>query len=404
MRSFTRQLWRTPSPLFPLNLDGVLVGGCAALMALGLIMVTSGVADLKLEAAGSRYYYLNRQLIHLAFGLFLGGFVLLLPLHFWQKNKTCLLLILVSFVVLSALLLFSPKINNAKRWFDLGLFSVQPTELVKLAIIIVLASYLVRRNNGFRTRWAGLLIPIIGLIFIGALIAVQPELGSAAIIASVVIGMLFIAGVNIKRLLIVLVICITLLYIAVTFSPHAMARFDSFFESFFNAEQASYQIRHSLVAFARGGWFGVGLGESVQKQLYLPEAYTDFIFAILGEELGLVGTLSCLLLFAFVCWRAFFIGVNAERVGQPFAALIAYGIALLWIVQVLANVAVTLNVAPAKGLALLFISYGGSALLAACIALGLLLRIDWETRQLLKERTQQSVEDLPDWLKGLRYD
>jgi len=401
-----QRLLPAPSPLRPLSVDGWLLGGCAALMALGLVMISSASADMAAASEGSPYYYLSRQCLHLVAGLCACTFFLLVPLKFWQNRRTGWTLLALALLALLALLLLAKPVNGAQRWFDLGFFRVQPTELVKLLVIIYLAGYLHERSANLQKRWQGMLIPILCLLPLAGLITLQPDFGSAVLLAAVTAVMLLLAGLKLRHLAALSLIVIPLLAALLAAEPYRLERLMHAFSPEADPTGGGYQLTQALIAFARGGWFGVGLGNSVQKQYYLPEAHTDFIFAVLAEEFGLVGSVLCLALFVFVFVRALAIAIRAERARWSFAAYLAYGLAFLWAAQVLVNLAVNTGVAPTKGLALPFVSYGGSALLGCCASLGLLLRIDWECRQLPAGCYQESIEEAqeeqqPDWLRGM---
>ncbi|KXU38407.1 hypothetical protein AXE65_01445 [Ventosimonas gracilis] len=401
MRRFITDFWHRPSPLRPLSLDWLLLGGCLALMALGLVMITS----TSVVADNNPYGYLSRQCLNLLAGVLAGLFFLLIPLRLWQRRQVGWWLWGLSIFLLALLLLVAKPANGALRWFDLGVFKVQPAELVKLFVIIYLAGYLLHRRHNLRSSWKGVLIPIVSLFPLGILLNLQPDFGSILVLMGVAGGMLFLAGLNFRHLLFLAGLAGTLVAWLLLDGGYRIERWMHALDPWADRYGNGYQVIQSLIAFASGGWFGVGLGNSVQKHAYLPEAHTDFILAILGEELGFVGVLACLGLFALVCLRALYIGVRAERAGLLFSALLAYGIALLWMGQVLVNFAVNLGLVPTKGLALPFVSYGGSALLACCASLGLLLRIDWEYQQLPVVPADEPEDDrLPDWLQRLRYD
>jgi len=403
MRRFITDFWRAPSPLSPLRLDWLLLSGCLALLALGLVMITS--ASMGKAAENGPYDYLIRQCLHLLAGVVAGLFFLLIPLRLWQSRKTGWVLLGLSFFSLLLLLVVGKPVNGAIRWFDVGLFKVQPSELVKLFAIIYLAGYLLQRRHNVRSSWRGVLIPLGFLAPVVFLLNRQPDFGSILILFGVVGGLLFLAGLNFRHLLVLVVLAGLLVAFLLFNDSYRIERLMNVLDPWRDRYGSGHQPVQSLIAFGRGGWFGVGLGNSVQKHAYLPEAHTDFILAILAEELGLVGVLACLGLLALVCLRAFYIGVRAERAGLLFSAWLAYGIALLWMGQALVNFAVNLGLAPTKGLVLPFVSYGGSALLACCASLGLLLRIDWEYRQLPSLLpSEEDAGRLPDGLQGLRYD
>jgi len=407
MTSLMQPILRPPSPLYPLRLDWPLLAGCLALTALGLVMITSASIDMASLKKGNPYHFLHRQCLHFLLGLLVTLVFLQIPLALWRNRKVGGWLWITCIILLGLLLLFARPVNGALRWFDIGVFKVQPTELVKLFVIIILAGYLTHRREHLHTHWKGALIPLAGLLPIVVLLNEQPDLGSVLLLFGVSGGMLFLAGLNLRYLLPLAALLVAgLLYLSYA-EPYRIERLMLMFDPMADPNGSGYQVQQSLIAFARGGWFGVGLGNSVQKHFYLPEAHTDFIIAILAEELGFTGVLACLALFAFVCLRTLWIGVRAERAGLSFSAYLAYGLALLWMAQTLIHFAVNMGRAPTKGLALPFVSYGGSALLACCAGLGLLLRIDWECRQVLAARAGEESRaegDMPDWLEGLRHD
>jgi len=406
MSAFIQQLqtlWRSPSPVRPLSLDKPLLYGCLGLMLLGLLMITSASTNIAAQE-GSPYSFVLRQWVHLLVGMAAALFFLLVPLAFWQQRKVGWVALALVMLSLILLLLVAKPVNGAQRWFDFGLFKVQPAEISKLLVIIYLAGYLEHRQNHLRTRLRGLLIPLLCcLLPFAFFLYMQPDLGSIVLFFAVSGGMFFLAGIN--RIHLCLIAAPLTIALAFSLKPYHIERLLSAFNPWLDPFGTGFQPVQAQIAFGRGGWFGVGLGNSVQKQSYLPEVHTDFILAILGEELGFIGVLLCLALFALICLRALYIGVQAERKGFPFAAYLAYGIALLWMFQALVNFAVNLGFAPTKGWALPFVSYGGSALLVCCACLGLLLRIDWECRQLVApQAAPQEDERLPDWLGELRHE
>jgi len=404
MQEVIKRLWLSPSPLRPFSLDWPLLGGCLSLMGLGLVMITSASVDMAALNEGNPYYFLTRQSLHLLAGLLAALIFLLVPLRLWQRRPVGLALLVLATLLLALLLLIAKPVNGALRWFDIGVFKVQPTELVKLFVIIYLAGYLLHRQGNLHSNLSGMLVPLLCLLPIGYCLNKQPDFGSIVVLLGVTGGMLFLAGLNLRYLLPIALLAGGAVVFLLLSDGYRIERWVHAFDPWADPYGGGYQSVQAQIAFGRGGWFGVGLGGGVQKQSYLPEAHTDFILAILAEELGFVGAVACLALFAFVCLRALIIGVRAERAGLPFAAYLAYGITLLWMAQVLVNFAVNLGIAPTKGLALPFVSYGGSALLVCCMSLGLLLRIDWECRQLQAASAEEPQEAAPDWLQGLHYE
>jgi cell division protein FtsW len=272
------------------------------------------------------------------------------------------------------------QVNGSMRWLGFGPFGLQVSEFVKLTMIVYLAGYLVRQEKQVQNQIRGFLKPLMVLAVITFLLLREPDFGAATVILVTSLGMLFLAGVRIWQFIVLLTGVAIILGILAVSSPYRLARLTTFLNPWANQFDSGYQLTQSLIAFGRGGWFGVGLGESIQKLFYLPEAHTDFLFAVLTEELGLIGGLFMILLFSLLVWRALYIGYRCFNIGQRFSTYLAYGIGLNIALQVMINIGVNTGVLPTKGLTLPLMSYGGSSLLMICIMLALLLRIDYEYR------------------------
>ncbi len=279
------------------------------------------------------------------------------------------------------------QVNGATRWLPLGVFQLQVSELAKLLTIVYLAGYLVRRNQELRESVWGFLKPMGLLALICMLLLLEPDFGAAVVLLASALGMMYLAGVRIWQFSALLMVTGTAMASLAYFSPYRWARVVSFLNPWDDPFNSGFQLVQSLIAFGRGEWFGVGLGGSVQKLFYLPEAHTDFLLAVLAEELGVAGTALVIGLFTVLVWRAVLIGARAERVGRFFSAYVAYGIGL-WIgLQAFVNIGVNMGVLPTKGLTLPLMSYGGSSMVVTCMALALLLRIGHEAaRRELAER------------------
>ncbi|WP_287029091.1 peptidoglycan glycosyltransferase FtsW, partial [Pseudomonas sp. UBA6310] len=278
-----------------------------------------------------------------------------------------------------------------------GMFNVQPSEIAKMFVVIYLAGYLVRRQEEVRESWMGFFKPFIVLLPMAGLLLLEPDFGATVVMMGAAAGMLFLGGVGLFRFGLMVALAVGAVFVLVQAQPYRMARLVTFTDPWADQFGSGYQLTQALIAFGRGEWFGVGLGNSIQKQFYLPEAHTDFVFSVLAEELGLVGALATVALFCFVSARALYIGLWAEKAKQFFAAYVAYGLAFLWIGQFLINIGVNVGLLPTKGLTLPFLSYGGSSLVICCVSLGLLLRIEWERRSLLgSEETEFSEADFAE--------
>jgi len=362
------------------ELDFVLILLFALLLALGVVMIASVTLDQAAILKGNPFYHLKRHLIYLIVGGVAFFMALLIPINWW--NKHCPTLIVVSLVML--ILAITPGIRSeggsAYRWIHLGFFNVQPSEFAKVFSMVFLAGYLVRRAQEIRESYIGFFKPFIVLLPVSALIIIEPDFGATFVLMMSALILMFLGGVDLIRFSLLGLFGFVMVCILIIMEPYRLLRFTSHLNPWEDPFGAGYQLTQSLIAFGRGEIWGLGLGNSVQKQFYLPEAHTDFIFAILAEELGLVGALLCMFLLLVFCIRIFFIGVNALEKGYLFGAYFAYGLAALFSCQILISIGVNVGVLPTKGLTLPFISYGGSSLVTCCLCVGILLRIEWETR------------------------
>ena len=356
----------------------------AALIAIGMVMVTSASMNKAINHNGDLYHYTFRQGGYYAFGLFCAWIAFLTPNRLLYQYSRKLLFF--SFLLL--LLIYIPgvglSVNGARRWLNLRVFNLQVGEIVKLAMILYAAAFLHRNTAKLETAWWPMVqLLIITFIFAGFLL-IQPDFGTTMVMVAVVLGMIFMAGVNLKRFGIFFLVVTLLMTVALIIEPYRITRLTTFLDPWKYKFNEGYQLVNSLIAVGSGGLFGSGLGQSVQKHDYLPEAHTDFIFAIIAEEFGLFGALVVMALFALIVWRAFAIGHLADCVRRRFACLVAYGVGLLIAIQALVNIGVTTGALPTKGLTLPLVSYGGSSVVIICISLGILARIDSECRHMAK--------------------
>ncbi|HUE94484.1 putative lipid II flippase FtsW [Pseudomonas sp.] len=383
-------LLAAPSPLHTrrgIDLDFPLLVGCLALLGLGLVMIASASSEVAAAQSGNPFYHMIRHLIYLGIGLGAALVTLLVPMALWQRYSGMLLLAAVVLLVLVLVPGIGREVNGAKRWIGLGIINLQPSELAKLFTVLFLAGYLVRRQAEVREKLIGFLKPLAVLGPIAGLLLAEPDFGATVVLVGASIAMLFLGGVNLLRFIPLAAGVLAAGVLVMTSQSYRMQRLTNFIDPWADQYGAGYQLSQALIAFGRGEWFGVGLGNSIQKQFYLPEAHTDFVFAVLAEELGMVGALVTVGLFVFVSVRALYIGLWAEKAKQFFAAYVAYGLSFLWIGQVLINIGVNVGLLPTKGLTLPFLSYGGSSLVICCVSLAMLLRIEWE------RRTQLGTED-----------
>jgi len=291
-------------------------------------------------------------------------------------------LLLSAFAMLVLVLLpgVGVEVNGASRWINVGLFNVQVSELAKLFFIIYLASYLARHGEEVRTQISGFLKPIGLLVIAAVLLLLEPDFGATVVLAAIVMGMIFMAGVKLFQFGGVLGLGALLMAGMAVSSPYRMKRLTTFIDPWADPFDSGFQLTQSLIAIGRGEWFGVGLGASIQKLFYLPEAHTDFVFAVLAEELGLLGVCTIIVLYAVLVWRAFVIAAQAVKAENFFASYLAYGIGIWFGLQSFINIGVNMGLLPTKGLTLPLMSYGGSSMVVMCAAIALLLRIDYETR------------------------
>jgi cell division protein FtsW len=342
------------------------------LLGLGVVMVYSASAIVATDRFHDPYFFLKKQL----FWAVLGGGVLWLMMSVdYRRWRPLVLPLLVLSVILLILVLIPPfgqSINGTRRWLRWGPISVQPTELAKLALVLYLADFLARRQAVVTSFWRGVLPPLVVTGLVASLILLQPDLGSSVALVAVVFCMIFIAGAELRHLAMIGAAALPVAVLAVTGASYRLRRILTFLDPWADPRGAGFQIIQSYLALGGGGLLGRGLGGSKQKLFYLPEPHTDFIFAIVGEELGFVGALLTVALFGLLLWRGMRIGL---RVSDPFGALLAFGVTALLTTQGLVNLGVVVGLFPTKGLPLPFVSFGGSSLVMAMAGVGLLLNV-----------------------------
>ena len=326
-------------------------------------------------------HYFWRQSFAVAIGLCLIATVLNIPLSIWEFLSVPLLVLGLLLLLLVLIPGVGREVNGSTRWISVGSLAFQASEPVKFCVIAYLAGYMVRHGEHVRNNFAGFIRPICVLTIVAGLLLLEPDYGSCVVLFATALGMLFMGGVPLGRFFAWVMAAISVLASLAVLSPYRMQRLMSFSDPWQDPFNTGFQLTQALIAFGRGDWFGVGLGSSVQKLFYLPEAHTDFVFSVFAEEFGLLGAVILVLLFGFLVWRAFVIGHVAERMGRLFAAYLAYGIGLIIGIQALINMGVNLGVLPTKGLTLPLISYGCNSMIISCLLLGILLRVEVENRQ-----------------------
>ncbi|MGV6858853.1 MAG: putative lipid II flippase FtsW [bacterium] len=382
MTHATRSLGDAMTVQLRQRLDLGLLVAVLALLGLGIVMVTSASIDVAAKEYGNPYHFFVRQLLYAVVGG-LGAYVAYqTPLRQWERLGVSLLLAAIALLIVVLIPGVGRQVNGAVRWINLGPVAVQVSEFAKLLIFLYLAGYLVRHAEEVRTSFKGFLKPVVAISIAIALLLKEPDFGAAVVVFSVMLGMLFIGGARMSQFIMLVAVGAASFAILALTSPYRMKRLASFMNPWDEPFSSGFQLTQSLMAIGSGSWGGVGLGASIQKQFYLPEAHNDFLFAILGEELGLIGVFAVIVLYVYVLWRAFAIGATAERAGHMFGGYLAFGIGL-WIgFQAFVNMGVNMGVLPTKGLTLPLMSAGGSSMLATCFAVGLLLRVHREVHDL----------------------
>ncbi len=353
------------------------------LLGFGLVMVYSASSH-EVFSSGSSFFYLYRHSIYIILGLIIATITVQIPLKFWQFSAPYL--IVIGILLLAVVLMpgIGKKVNGAQRWLAFAGFTFQPSELMKLFIVLYASDFAVRKSGDLGDFQKGFLPMLITLGLTGSLLLVEPDLGACIVITSVAVGILFLGGLNWRFLTSLVLVSGSVFGLLIFFAPWRLARVTSFMNPLKFYFDSGYQLSHSLFAFARGDWWGVGLGRSMEKLFYLPEAHNDFILAVIGEELGFMGVTFTIALFMLLVIKGFMVGTRAAVLGQYFGSLVAHGISIWIAAQALISMGVNLGLLPTKGLTLPLLSFGGSALLVNCLAVGILFRIDWENRQMMK--------------------
>ena len=362
---------------FSLYLDVQLMLTAAALLIIGYIMVISASMHLGQDA----FHYSVRQLVHIFMGLVGASLMLFLPLRVLEEAGQWLFLLGLALLVAVLIPGLGVEVNGSTRWLSLGGVRVQVSELVKLISVVYMAGYITRHVQTVRTSIYGMVRPLLLLAFACVLLLLEPDFGTTAVILATALSMMFLGGARLWQFGILVCLLASLGTLLIVQSPYRWNRLVSFMDPWADPLGSGFQLSQSLIAFGRGELFGVGLGSGVQKLYYLPENHTDFLFAVIGEELGLVGVSVVVALFACLIWKAFAIARMSEQTGHSFAAYLAYGLGVWFGIQAFINMGVTMGMLPTKGLTLPLMSYGGGSMIVMCSAVGLLLRIHNEAVQ-----------------------
>lgn len=380
MNAISKKKLKHNSQQFVMLYDRWMIVAVVGLLVVGLMMVASSSVMISTKYFHHPFHFLIRQASYLAVGVLLGLIVVRIDSSVLNKYSTQLLLMCLVFLLLVLIPGLGKIVNGSRRWLAIGPIGIQVSELTKLCMIVYVAGYIVRQEKTIRDNVLGFMKPMLVLSIVAFLLLLEPDFGASVVITSSVMAMLFLAGVKLRYYLVLVVLVIISLVLLAISSPYRMARLTAFLNPWADQYNSGYQLTQSLIAFGQGGWSGVGLGESVQKMFYLPESHTDFLFAVLAEELGLLGIFLVLTLYGILIFRGFMIGYAASAQKRIFAAYTAYGLTFWLGLQALINMGVNAGLLPTKGLTLPFLSYGGASLVINCIAIAIILRIDHENR------------------------
>jgi cell division protein FtsW len=384
--------WVSTSAGRPTQLQGfdiTLVWVVLALMALGLLMVYSASIAMPDNPRFAKYqptHFLMRHLVALGCGLLAGLITVQLPVAFWERYAPWVFVVALLLLVAVLIPGIGKVVYGARRWIPLGVMNFQPSELAKFGIALYAANYMMRKMDARENFFRAVTPMAISLAFVGLLLLAEPDMGAFLVIAAIAMGILFLGGVNGRMFLLITLVLVGAFVLMISLSDFRRERIFAYLNPWDEkyAQGKAYQLTHSLIAFGRGEWFGQGLGSSVEKLHYLPEAHTDFLLAVIGEELGLLGVATVIVAFFWLTRRCFLIGRQAIALDRVFAGLYAQGIGIWMGGQAFINMGVNLGALPTKGLTLPLMSFGGSAILMNCVALAVVLRIDLENRQLMR--------------------
>jgi cell division protein FtsW len=364
----------------PFTWDYVTLGLVAALLLIGLIMVTSASMSIAARDLGSPFFYLQRQFGYGCVGVLMAWVATRVPTELWEKYSTPLLFIGLGLLLLVLIPGIGAMVNGARRWLRVGPVNFQVSELARVLVLTWICAYCVRKRDALEKTLGGLLTPVAPLGLAAVLLLLEPDFGATTVLFATGCAILFIGGARLRYVLGLVATAICFLGLMVLISPYRLKRLTGFMHPWDDRFATGFQLTQSLIAIGRGSWFGVGLGSGVQKLFYLPEAHTDFVFAVLAEELGLVGVVGVILLFLALVWRSFRIARMASAAGLPFQAYLALAFGIWVGVQAIVNIGVNMGLLPTKGLTLPLLSYGRSSLLVTLAWIGVLLRIYHEVK------------------------
>jgi cell division protein FtsW len=362
------------------RLDPMLSGISAALVLVGLVAIASASVGYGEWHFNNPWHHTVRHGIYLVLAICMGAVAYRVPVEVWQKTSGLWLLLALALLMLVLVPGVGRNVNGSQRWLPVGPLTVQPSEVVKFALVIYMSSFLVRHAEAVQRHWQGMAKPVAILGVTGLLLLMEPDFGATVICTGTVFGMLFLGGARLSYVLLLVCTAIGALVVMIVSAPYRLQRLTAYTDPWQDPFGSGFQLIQSLIAYGRGEWWGVGLGNSIQKLFYLPEAHTDFVFSIWAEETGFFGALLVIVLYGALIGRILWVGRRAERDDDGFPAYICYGVALIFSGQAFVNMGVSSGLLPTKGLTLPFISYGGSSLIMSCIMLAVVLRIERSSR------------------------
>ncbi|MFQ3185038.1 putative lipid II flippase FtsW [Marinomonas primoryensis] len=363
------------------RIDTLFVASVISILALGMVMVSSASISISESLHGHPYFFMVRQAFYLVLGLISGFLLLSLPTS--QLQKWGILMMGLSLILLILVLVpgIGKSVNGSRRWINLVVFNLQASEVAKVCMVVYVSGYLVRRADRVREGWVGFVLPLCLCSVFLLFLLFEPDFGASVVLLGTVMVLLFLGGAPLYQFLLLMIAAVAMLGVVAISESYRLKRLMNFIDPWADPFNEGYQLSQALIAYGRGEWFGLGLGNSVQKLSYLPEAHTDFVFSIWVEETGMFGGLLLIVLFALMVGRAFKIGHNAMALSRPFAAYTCFGFSILILAQVIINIGVNTGFLPTKGLTLPLISYGGSSLIITLASLFVIARVDVENRR-----------------------
>ncbi len=379
-------------------MDYFLLSICTALLFIGFIMVTSSTLHLAENPVNSSLSYPLKQFFHILAGIGVASIICCIPLQLWEKMGPWLFILGIALLVLVLIPGVGVKVKGSIRWISLAGLRIQVSEIVKFVSVVYMASYVSRHQDDVLNSTYGLVKPLLLFSIACFFLLLEPDFGSAVIILVIAMGVMYLSGARLWQFIVLMSVLTILGVMLIFFWRYRRARFTGFFDPWADPEDSGYQLVHALISFGRGEITGVGLGSGIQKLFYLPEAHTDFLFSVLAEELGLVGVVLIICLFALLLSHSFSLAIKAEQAGQKFAAYIAYGIGIWFGFQAFINMGVNMGMLPTKGLTLPLMSYGGSSMITMCAAMALLFRVHSEIVEKQGQVQVQAPKGNAEWI------